>query len=792
MSDAINGVQEAEEDQMLQWGILHQQDLDLVTGTWNVTDAMRARYKEIKKGIAEGKDLTDTWAQFAEGQKRSEKAAQKTAQTIRTETEKTEKTVKKEQKAREKAIKTQTKSLDDALDDWFDDYETYEEKVRREYLETQEKKEKALKDFDRAYEKLTKSEYELARDAVEDQVREWEDAGADIVKVKEWESDQLADILDRETRAHRDALRAQTLASDDFFGGMSVGWQDVLDEQITWGQAGYSVVRDFTDNATRALSNDLFSVLTGDMDNIGQLWDDLWSSMLHTMTDTVARMAVEWATSQLLDWGSGFISAIFHDGTPFVGQDEIIAKLQTGEMIIPRKQADVLRSVVGGGEGTSKDSYFNDVVDTLGSVTGSRRDYGFESMADPDYAGMAMGNAMSSLLGAVAMGYNNYSRVQSVGQSLQDTVPGLSSSRIDDVAMDMAKAAGMDAFVNGMFGGFVGDLLSYELGVSEYSKPASLLTTGLAALSGLGLPGAFTGAISPLAGLAISGVMDAMDIRSNETLRDSMERAYGTIGGRRSYQAVSNFLDENWGAAIDPTSNFGLTDVAGKSGKVVGYQFGTGFINVDSATGVATNDQGKAWTGAGWTDLSNWGLDFADQIGSTYGTSAAHVANALDRSLPNWGFDFSERLRAEASSSSGSGYHDGYSNYGGSGWNDSNGGGNADSGHNVGGEQGSSTNTGGGYNDGNGGVTGLWTGGIAEQGHRYWINERGQEMIMPGHDGRVLNAQETSDMIASLKSIAAGGSDSTSRALFTIAKYCQRSAKILEKWDVNGQPAMES
>jgi hypothetical protein len=83
-------------------------------------------------------------------------------------------------------------------------------------------------------------------------------------------------------------------------------------------------------------------------------------------------------------------------------------------------------------------------------------------------------------------------------------------------------------------------------------------------------------------------------------------------------------------------------------------------------------------------------------------------------------------------------------------------------------------------------------GGPVNAGHLYEINELGSEMFLPGQDGRILNAQETRDMLASLKSIAKGGNADTSRALFAIAKYCQRSAKILEKWDINGQPAVEA
>jgi hypothetical protein len=89
-----------------------------------------------------------------------------------------------------------------------------------------------------------------------------------------------------------------------------------------------------------------------------------------------------------------------------------------------------------------------------------------------------------------------------------------------------------------------------------------------------------------------------------------------------------------------------------------------------------------------------------------------------------------------------------------------------------------------------GGIGGRWTGGPVSEGHRYWINERGQEMIMPGHDGRVLNAQETSTLISTMQQIARGGGmqGDVGAALVAIARYCQESSRVLKRWDYNGMP----
>lgn len=95
-------------------------------------------------------------------------------------------------------------------------------------------------------------------------------------------------------------------------------------------------------------------------------------------------------------------------------------------------------------------------------------------------------------------------------------------------------------------------------------------------------------------------------------------------------------------------------------------------------------------------------------------------------------------------------------------------------------------------------------GGDVRGGHLYGINELGMEMLIPGQDGRVLTANETSEMLATLKQIASqgqingpaqaqtGSAGEVSRALYAIAKYCQRSARMLDKWDIDGMPEVRS
>jgi hypothetical protein len=207
-------------------------------------------------------------------------------------------------------------------------------------------------------------------------------AGADEVKVRKWmqaeiekvnkqETEDKRRALEEQTRAVEEAYREQTLASDDFFAGMKLGWEDLTSKQRTWAQTGYDIVQDFAHSASRVMSDVLFDAITGDMKDLEDYWESFWNSMLRTMTDAVAKMATTWATSKLMEFGSGFVDAIFHEGTPFVRDDEVVAKLQAGEMVIPREQAAKIREAISGG-GASVDDFFDSVVGAVEVGTARR------------------------------------------------------------------------------------------------------------------------------------------------------------------------------------------------------------------------------------------------------------------------------------------------------------------------------------------------------------------------------------------------------------------------------------
>ena len=90
-------------------------------------------------------------------------------------------------------------------------------------------------------------------------------------------------------------LKEEIKDSDEFFAGVAVGFDDLLQEQMTWGQAGADVVAEFASSSTSALSDNFFSVMKGEFKSLGDVWDSLWNNMLRKFSDILGQMAVEWA-----------------------------------------------------------------------------------------------------------------------------------------------------------------------------------------------------------------------------------------------------------------------------------------------------------------------------------------------------------------------------------------------------------------------------------------------------------------------------------------------------------------
>ncbi|SDB04040.1 Phage-related minor tail protein [Desulfonatronum thiosulfatophilum] len=705
--------------------------------------------------------------------------------------------------------------LEDAVDAVAEARKKEAEKAKalaKEIEKSEQDKKRLLEKFSQDYTKLFTDRYEFERRGIIAQAKAYELAGADAVKVARWRDAELKKINTQETaerkkaaeeqiRVHAEAQRRMIMSSDQFFAGFRVGLRDLLKEQHTWGQAGYDVFRRFSSDSSRVVSDTLFNGIRGDMDGLGRSWDTFWKSMLRTMTDAVAKMATQWAASKLVDFGANMLDGMlsFHTGTVEIKQDELLAKLQKGEMVIPRQQAEAIRAAVGSG-GMSRDTFFGEVQGRVEGLSRGARAADFMGVRDPNISGMVMGRMQSSVLGGLAAAAKNYASTMSMANQLQSVGLNIDMSAARSMARDVAVQGAVSSIATGMTAGLFGDIASYSLGVEEYQPYSKVAVSALAALtgfSGLGL-GIMAGALSPMVSMAISGIADLLGVRANETYRDALEDQYGEIAGRGMYASIDR-MSKSYGI-----SNFvkEITEEGPRGRLAMGL--------VERAQAIATNPD---------TQLRNhvshmaktYGKSFTDAV-KAQGSLAVSAALAADVLASPSFYSYATRgWAAQVGSQYGSdgpggadfgGYSPGGPDaHGGrsQGLGTSGGWGNSPHGNPGGfGGGGPSSGTSGGRDSGGRGVAGgggssigRRIGGDVLPGHMYRINEAGDEMFMPSQGGRILTAEQTREMLDTLKTISAGRVDeSLGRALYVIAKHIRRTERIMDRWDQDGLPGV--
>lgn len=304
------------------------------------------------------------------------------------------------------------------------------------------------------------------------------------------------------------------LKTGEFFDGVRIGYEQLLKDQMTWAEAGLEITTTFAGQATSSLSNGLFAVVTGDFETLGEDWDGLWTGMLQTLTDILAKMAVEWATAKVVD----FVSKYFHDGTTEIKDDETIAILQTGEMVIPREQSGEIRDNLG-----SSKTIFDDLA-TMSRIA-SETD-GPASWGDPsgiDTVGSSFGiNGIDTPAGTIESAF---------------------ADAIEDEYEVTATAALGTAVATGDIKDFIGIMTSPDvalgnvmsaggkvgmdvMGMDTPAGSAGYAVGGiLGAALGLGAVGATLAALATA--VAVEAVADYADVRDFEGFLDVMETHQG-------------------------------------------------------------------------------------------------------------------------------------------------------------------------------------------------------------------------------------------------------------------------
>jgi len=109
--------------------------------------------------------------------------------------------------------------------------------------------------------------------------------------------------------------KEKLIKASTFFEGVKLGYKDIADEALTFGEAGYNAIRSFAQDSNRAVSDILFNgIKTGTLDakNVFETFTD---SMLRTFTDTISTMVTEAAMDDIklifnAEWSSGASSVL--------------------------------------------------------------------------------------------------------------------------------------------------------------------------------------------------------------------------------------------------------------------------------------------------------------------------------------------------------------------------------------------------------------------------------------------------------------------------------------------------
>ncbi len=261
---------------------------------------------------------------------------------------------------------------------------------------------------------------------------------------------------------------------DTFVGGWQKGLIAIEDSALTWGGAMEGMVKSFSQNSSRVLSDVFFDGFKGQLSSFSDYWKSFNDALLRTFTDTLARMAVEEAMSGLFGKSGGkggwltaavtWAASFFHEGgmvKPIYAHsglnlgynlraDEVPIIAQVGERVLSRKENQIFEYMMNAMDGfitsidymTASVENMADKVETAGSsiafsASGARMGFLMGTM----FTG---GNIAGGLLGA-AIGGAAQSVIDSMVQQYTGGIFNLGLSEGSVFGMEGAAAAGAEA-----------------------------------------------------------------------------------------------------------------------------------------------------------------------------------------------------------------------------------------------------------------------------------------------------------------------------------------------------------
>ena len=288
---------------------------------------------------------------------------------------------------------------------------------------------------------------------------------------------------------------------------LTVRWHDYQKEAISINSVAYDAISAGAANLQGQISDNLFLALTGDMDKLRWDWDALWKSMVRSVTDAVARMAVEAAIGTAVSWMAAIFAA---KGIWDVEGDEVPVIAHKGEMIVPAKIAEKIR---GNMSASGYGSDFSDLGKKADDI-GGRVKQGLVKGTTETYAGISATGILATLHKDISPEQLIRGMTDPNTLAISTLVGGVPQAAVDAMGLE-GKASDI-----GQFLGTVGMIVAGVPGI-------------IAAM--LGRPvGAFIG----------DAIGDALNVRGFENLRDALESDLGYFSGRRSFKDFRDGMKE--------------------------------------------------------------------------------------------------------------------------------------------------------------------------------------------------------------------------------------------------------
>jgi TP901 family phage tail tape measure protein len=433
------------------------------------------------------------------------------------------------------------------------------------------------------------------------------------------------DIRDKRIEMDREAAR-HIGGADGFFAGLSVGLaqaQRDWEETWSWSALGEDTLGFFLDEAGSAFGGFL-NPLDDNFGDLGAAWESLWQGMAASVATHVGTIAAKWATVKGLEFigdilggfdlgnvvkdfvqGAGDVLGVEmdwkkwlptkHDGDFNVNDahemywnaadfyenlnyDEYPAILQKGEIVVPTKIATELRgwladmgiADMGAWEQAINDpdkmnfdptknpaagKFVNTVLSGFGMAVGQKGVMGLATLPMTDYKA-DFSDIMASILDAESLAF---SLVGSMGYSTAAMMGWEESKGILDI----------------------GDWETNDYVQAALQYAASLFGSKVGGPWG-GMIGSIT------APLAIDGILDSLDMRSNEAFKDSLESIYGQGKAQEVYRSLN----------LTPTQS-AYANLAGTAYNIEKGLYNTGITNtppspvdIQAIVDVASNPQG--------------------------------------------------------------------------------------------------------------------------------------------------------------------------------------------------------